>query len=171
LNETAGSGTGAARAAFAPQVFAQRDAEITRQLDLLLRVFTPRTVFMEIGSPDCELALRAATYVERVWCIEAPRGVARGLRPPCNLRLLRSGGLAAMAAQSIDVAFSETLKRPEEVHRALVPGGVYFVYGALLPAQLMRKAGFSRVVYYAGKLRVPAALARISRSTTTAAFK
>jgi len=41
----------------------------------------------------------------------------------------------------------------------------------LLPALLFREAGFSRVCYYAGGVRVPAALAKISSSTTTAAYK
>lgn len=151
--------------AAAPALFSPRDQEVEREFGFLLRVFTPRTVFMEVGSSDCELSLRAATYVERVWCIDAPRGVARA---PCNLRL---GGMAGLDPDSVDVAFSETLKDAEGIHRVLGAGGVYFVYGQLLPAQLFREAGFSRVAYYAGNLRVPAGLARISRSTTTAAYK
>jgi hypothetical protein len=143
------------------QCLSRRDVEVARQFAFLLRVFTPRTVFMEIGSPDCELSLRAASYVERVWCIDA---AGPGPRPPCNLRV---GGMP----ERVDVAFSESLKDAEGIHRALAPEGVYFVYGELLPAQLFREAGFSRVQYYAGQVRVPAALAKISRSTTTAAYK
>jgi hypothetical protein len=157
--------------AAAAGVFARRDQEIDRQLELLLRVFTPRTIFLDIGSTDCELALRAASYVERVWAVEPPQSIPRSVGAPCNLRLLRSGGVAAMAAGSVDVAFSETLRNPDEVWRALAPNGVYFIYGQLLPALLFREAGFSRVAYYAGNVRVPAALARISRSTATAAHK
>jgi len=56
------------------------------------------------------------------------------------------------------------------VCRLLAPGGVWFV-GELLPANLVREAGFSRVGYFSGRLRVPAPLARISRSITTAAYK
>jgi hypothetical protein len=133
--------------------------------DFLLRVFTPRTVFMEIGASDCELSLRAATYVDQVWCIEACAGVARA---PSNLRL---GGMEAVPSQGVDVAFSTTLKRPEEILRVLRAGGVYFVYSQLLPARLFREAGFSRVQNYAGNIRVPALLAKISRSTTTAAYR
>lgn len=137
---------GGARAV-APEVFAKRDAQVERQFDFLLRYFTPRTVFMDIGSRDCELALRAAGYVERVWCVEAPTGIARSVRPPCNLRMLHSGGLQAIAPGSIDVAFSEAPADLESVHRALVPGGVY-VFHAPLAAGLRRRmahAGFSRV--------------------------
>ena len=123
---------------------------------------------MQIGPSDTGLALLAASYVERVWCVDGPARVAR---PPCNLRLLRSGGLAAMRSDSVDVAFSDVLKDLNEIHRVLAPRGAYFVYGQLLPAQLFREAGFSRVCYYAGGVRVPAALAKISSSTTTAAYK
>jgi hypothetical protein len=155
----------------APEFFAQRDAEIARRFDFLLRFFTPRTVFLELGTRDCELSLRAASYVDRVWSVDAPHGIARGVRPPTNLTVLRAGGLAAIAPESVDVAFSEELKDPERVHRVLAPGGIYFVCGSPLPAQIFREAGFSRVAYYAGRARVPASLARISRATTVAAHK
>jgi len=155
--------------AASPQRVAQHNGDdAQRQFNFLLRAFTPRTVFMQIGPSHAGLALLAASYVERVWCVDSPARVAR---PPCNLRLLRSGGVAAMRSESVDVAFSEALKHPEEVCRVLVRGGVYFAYGQLLPALLFREAGFSRVCYYAGGVRVPAALAKISSSTTTAAYK
>jgi hypothetical protein len=155
----------------APEFFAQRDAEIARRFEFLLRFFTPRTVFLELGTRDCELSLRAATYVDRVWSVDAPHGITRGVRPPTNLWVLRTGGLGAIPAESVDVAFSEELKDPERVHRVLAPGGIWFVAGQLLPPQLFREAGFSRVVYYAGRARVPASLAKISRATTMAAHK
>jgi hypothetical protein len=155
----------------APEFFAQRDAEIARRFEFLLRFFTPRTVFLELGTRDCELSLRAAAYVDLVWSVDAPHGITRGVRPPTNLRVLRAGGLAAIPAESVDVAFSEALKDPARVHRVLAPRGIYFVSGQLLPAQLFREAGFSRVVYYAGRARVPASLARMSRATTLAAYK
>jgi hypothetical protein len=149
----------------APELFEKRDAEVSRQFDFLLRVFTPRTVFMEMGSSDAELSVRAASFVERVWCVDPVSPVQR---PPCNLRL---GGMGGVPLRSVDVAFSERLESPEDVRRLLAPGGVWFVYGQLLPAQVFREAGFSRVQYFAGGLRVPAPLARISRTTTSAAYK
>jgi hypothetical protein len=155
----------------APEFFARRDAEIARRFEFLLRFFTPRTVFLELGTRDCELSLRAATYVDRVWSVDAPHGITRGVRPPTNLRVLRAGGLGAIPPESVDVAFSEELKDPARVHRVLAPGGVYCISGQLLPAQLFREAGFSRVLYYAGRARVPASLARMSRATTVAAYK
>ena len=155
---------GAARA-LAPELSRKRDAQVRRQFDFLLRVFTPRTVFMEMGASDCELSLRAASFVERVWCIDA---LSRVQQPPCNLRTDVMGGVPL---RSIDVAFSERLTDAQDVCRVLAPGGVWFVYGQLLPALVFREAGFSRVQYFAGGLRVPAPLARLSRTTTTAAYK
>ena len=155
----------------APEFFARREAEIARRFVFLLRFFTPRTVFLELGTRDCELALRAAAYVERVWSVDAPHGIARGVRPPTNLRMLRTGGLAAIPPESVDVAFSERPMDPGRVHRVLVPGGIWFVAGPLVPARLFHAAGFSRVVYYAGGVRVPASLAKLSRATTVAAYK
>lgn len=149
----------------APELFRRRDARIERQLDFLLRVFSPRTVFMQIGSLDGELALRAAGYVERAWSVEAP---APPRRPPCNLRSSVMGGVPLA---SIDVAFSERPARPHDVCRLLAPGGVWFVDGRLLPARLLREAGFSRVRYFAHGLCLPAALARLSRNPTTAAYR
>src|ERR1041384_6115537 len=88
--------------------------------------------------------------------------------PPCTRRWDAMGGVPL---ESIDVAFSERFADPEDVCRLLAPGGVWFVYGGLLPAQAFREAGFARVQYFAGSLRVPGVLARISRTTTTAAYK
>ena len=148
-----------------PRQCDRRETEIVRRFSLLLRVFTPRTVFMEIGSSDCELSIRAASYVERVWCVDA---LARVSHPPCNMRWDAMGGVPL---QSIDVAFSERFADAEDVCRLLAPGGVWLVHGGALPAQAFREAGFARVQYFAGALRVPAPLARISRITTSAAYK
>ena len=150
---------------YSVQPLADRTAEVNRQYRFLLQAFTPRTVFMEVGSADGELSLRAATYVERVWCVDCAGPVHRA---PSNLR---RGGLGGVPLRSVDVAFSESLTELESIQQLLAPGGVHFIYGHLLPAVLLREAGFSRVQYYAGNVRVPGALARISRHATTAAYK
>lgn len=138
---------------------------VERQFNFLLQAFTPRTVFMEVGSADGELSLRAATYVERVWCVDCAGPIGRA---PCNLR---RSGLGGVPLQSVDVGFSESPAELESIQQLLAPGGVHFIFGHLLPALVLREAGFSRVQYYAGNVRVPGALARISRHTTTAAYK
>jgi len=90
----------------APRQPDRREAETVRKFSFLRRVLTPRTVFMEIGSSDCELSVRAASYVERVWCVDAQRRVSR---PPCNLRWDAMGGVPL---ESIYVAFSERFADP-----------------------------------------------------------
>jgi hypothetical protein len=147
----------------------KRDAQVAQQFDFLLQAFTPRTVFMDIGSADCALSLRAATYVERVWCVESATGrFGASGRPLCNLR---HGAMGDVPLQSIHVAFSQTLRSAHDVWRLLAPDGVYFVYGRFIPLETLREAGFSRVQYYAGSLRIPAVLARACRSSVTAAYK
>lgn len=149
--------------------FVHRYREVDRQFNFLLRAFTPRTVFLEIGPPDCELCLRAASYVDRVWCVNPGDGMSR---PPCNLRLLRGAAIAAVPAGSVDVAFSAGLKDLEAIQRLLAPGGVYFIAAQrALPRGLFRDAGFSRVASYVGGLKVPAALAKLARSAHLAAYK
>lgn len=153
------------------ELFARRRRELDQRFQLLLRFFTPGTIFMEIGARDCQLALRAASYVERVWAVEPQQRIARVVRPPTNLRVVRSDALAAIPAGSVDVAFSDGLKDLDGIHRLLADRGVYLVCGQLLPAQLFREARFSGVAHYAGNLRVPAALAHVSRAITIAAYK
>ena len=142
----------------------ERLAGLERQFDFLLRLLTPRTVFMEVGSPQGELSRRVAGYVERVWCVEAEAQVQRA---PCNLR---AGGLGGVPLRSIDVAFSERFESPLEIRALLKPGGVWLLWGKAEAAALAR-AGFARIEYYAGRLRVPHALARISRTAVTAAYR
>jgi hypothetical protein len=146
-------------------VVKERDAQVARQFEFLLRVLTPRTVFMEIGSSDCQLALRAAGYVERVWCVDC---ASRPQRTPCNLRCSAMGGVPV---ESIDVALSERPENARELWQLLKPGGVWFVYGKRMPAPALRGAGFSRVQYYGGGVALPRALARFSRAASTAAYK
>jgi hypothetical protein len=136
-----------------------------RQFGFLLRFLTPRTVFMDIASPDGELALRAAGYVERVWCVDP---AARPPRPPCNLRC---GPMGGVPIASIDVAFSAGVIHAEEIRQLLAPGGVWLIHGCAAPSAALRGAGFSRVQYYVGGLPLPAALARVARNVVTAAYK
>jgi hypothetical protein len=117
---------GGARA-LAPEVFARRDREVARMLDLLLGYFTPRTVFLEAGAPDCELAARAAGFVERVWCVDTAEGAAPGRRAPCNLRLAR---LDTLEAHSVDIAFAHDLEHGKGLFRVLKAGGILISNGS-----------------------------------------
>ena len=121
--------------------------------------FTPRTVFMEIGSADQTLALRAASYVERVYSIDVSGQLAHSRRAPCNLRLVGCDGIRIpVPAATIDIAWGgDFLDRlqPEaadehlkSVHQGLASGGEY-LFTTQQPVTEIRKrvfaAGFSVV--------------------------
>jgi len=124
---------------------------------LLEARFTPRTVFMEIGSPDQTLALRAASYVERVYSIDVSGQLAPSRRAPSNLRLVGCDGVRIPVPEgSIDIAWSgDFLDRlqPEaaaehlkSVHGALAHGGEYLFTTQQPLAEVRRRvfaAGFS----------------------------
>jgi SAM-dependent methyltransferase len=128
---------------------------------------TPRSVFMEIGASDCELALAAANYAERVYAIDVSGAFIQKLLMPLNLRLVLCDGVRLPVPEgTVDVAWSgsfmaqlhpeDRLEHLKSVRRCLARGGVYLsaVRGPF------REAGFSSVKGYAGPARVPMALAR-----------
>lgn len=137
-----------------------------RDFAFLQRFFTARTVFMEVGAADCELALQAAGYAERVYAVDVSGRLLESVLMPCNLRLVLCDGVhMPLPEASIDVAWSgrfleqllpdEQLEHLKGVRRALLQGGVYFsaVEGPFL------QAGFSAVHCYAGRVRIPRAAA------------
>jgi Methyltransferase domain len=121
--------------------------------------FTPRTVFMEIGSPDSSLALRAAGFVERVYSIDISGRLAQNLRAPCNLRAVLCDGIRIPVPEAtVDIAWSgdfmdrlsadDATTHMESVRRGLVSGAEY-LFTTQQPAAEVRKrlfaAGFSVV--------------------------
>jgi SAM-dependent methyltransferase len=121
--------------------------------------FTPRTVFMEVGSPDPTLALRAASYVERVYSIDTSGQLAQNLRAPCNLRVVLCDGVRIPVPEAtIDIAWSGDFMdqlhaadapiHMESVYRALVAGGEYLLTTQQPVAEVRKRlfaAGFSVV--------------------------
>jgi hypothetical protein len=121
--------------------------------------FTPRTVFMEIGSADAALALRAASYVERVYSIDVSGHLVQNLRAPCNLRLVLCDGIRIpLPGAVVDIAWggdfmdhlhaADALEHMESVRRGLVEAGEYH-FTTQQPAMEVRRrlfaAGFSAV--------------------------
>jgi len=121
--------------------------------------FTPRTVFMEIGSPDASLALRAAGYVERVYSIDISGHFARNVRAPANLRVVLCDGIRIPLPEgAVDIAWSgefmdhlhaeDVLAHMESVRRGLADAGEYH-FTTKRPTMEVRKqlfaAGFSAV--------------------------
>jgi SAM-dependent methyltransferase len=149
------------------------------------RRFTPRTVFMEVGAADCDLALHAASCVERVYAVDVSGHFIQNVLVPCNLRLVLCDGVRIpVPAASVDVAWGGAFMdqlHPDDagehlasVRRALVPGGEYVCRTGGSPrevAQRMIAAGFLRVRYYAGNLRVPGFSVLPSSLLRIAAYK
>ena len=121
--------------------------------------FTPRTVFMEIGGADGSLALRAASYVERVYSIDVCGHLVQNLRAPCNLRVVLCDGIRIpLPEAAIDLAWGgefmdhlhadDAAAHLESVRRGLVEGGEYH-FTTQQPAMEVRRrlfaAGFSAV--------------------------
>ena len=120
--------------------------------------FTPRTVFMEIGSADATLAARAASYVERVYSIQVDP-MQQSVRAFCNLRpVLCDGVRIPVPEATIDIAWSGDFvdrlqpgaeaEHLQSVRRGLVSGGEY-LFTTRQPVAEVRKrlfaAGFSVV--------------------------
>jgi hypothetical protein len=143
----------------------------TEEFAFLERRFSPRTVFMEIGGSDCNLALRAAGYVERVYAVDVAGRFLHGVLVPCNLRLVLGNGVHIPVPEaSVDVAWSgafmdplhpdDLLEHLQSVRRSLAPGGEY-LFRTRLPAGALRKAGFCRVRAYVGAAPIPLAIAAL----------
>jgi hypothetical protein len=136
--------------------------------------FTPRTVFMEIGASDSTLAVRAATYVERVYAIDVAGRFLQAMLLPLNLRIVPSDGASIrVPASSVDLAWGgefvdqlqpdAAAEHLKSVHACLVKGGEY-----LCETQSFEKlrerllaAGFSSVACSLGGSRIPWALRRL----------
>jgi hypothetical protein len=139
----------------------------SNEFAFLERRLTPRSVFMDIGSPDCKLALQAASYVERVYAIDVSGRFLQSGLIPLNLRLVLCGGVRIPVPEaSVDLAYGHrlVLSQLSGICRALKDGGVYWT-ATKGPAADIRAvlldAGFSGVRFYVGALRVPYALARL----------
>jgi hypothetical protein len=111
----------------------------------LFRRFTPTTVFMHVGATSCELAILAASYVERVYVVDPICIPSRGTRLPVNLRLVASNeeGLP-IPEGTVDIALTEDPTKLRFIRRCLVPGGVLLSPDRAL-SNALRDAGYSRV--------------------------
>jgi hypothetical protein len=126
---------------------------------LLESRFTPRTVFMEVGSADASLALQAAGYVERVYSIDVSGHLVQNLRAPGNLRVVLCDGIhIPLPEAAIDIAWggdfmdqlhpADSLLHLKSVRHGLVNAGEYH-FTTQQPAMEVRRrlfaAGFSAV--------------------------
>jgi hypothetical protein len=119
--------------------FQRRKHDPHEEFAFLLRRFTPRTVFMDVGATGCDLALEAASYVERVYAVDVSGQLLRSVLVPCNVRLVLCDGVRIPVPEaSVDVAFSGGF-----IDR-LRPGAVRvpWAISSLVPENRLRIAGY-----------------------------
>jgi len=111
----------------------------------LLRRFTPTTVFMHVGAANCDFAILAAGFVERVYVVDPAQAPERDTRLPINLRLVASNELGLPIPEgTVDVALTEDPSLLRFIRRCLAPGGVLLSPDRAL-SNALRDAGYSRI--------------------------
>lgn len=144
---------------------ARRERDAERELRSLRPALDLHGIFLEIGAGDCTLSRRVAGYVERVYALDISDDLMGRLGGPPNLvRMMHDGVRIPLPEGALDVAFSRQLvisQLPGICH-ALKDGGVYFT-SSKGPASELREAfldaGFSKLRFYVGALRLPYVLA------------
>lgn len=148
-------------------------------LELLSRLVTRDSAFLEVAATDCSLSLGLADSVRRVYAVARSAVIIGTQRLPSNFHLIAAEGNCVPVPQaSIDVAYSNGLVDqldPEQaceqlanVQRALKRGGVFIccarnrllgagdVWNGVAPPHtfselraMLRRAGFRTVAQYA----------------------
>ena len=118
---------------------------INADFSRLLRRFTPTTVFMHVGAANCDFAILAASFVERVYVVDPASIPQRDTRLPGNLRLLASSEQGLPIPEgTVDVALTEDPGQLRYIRRCLAPGGVLLSPDRAL-SNALRDAGYSRI--------------------------
>ena len=122
---------------------------VDERFERLLRRFTPTTVFMHVGAANCDFAILAAGFVERVYVVDPGTIPERGTRLPINLRLVAlidQGGEQGLPIPegTVDVALTEDPTKLRFIRRCLVPGGMLLSPDRAL-SNALRDAGYTRV--------------------------
>ena len=115
----------------------------------LLRRFTPTTVFMHVGAANCDFAILAASFVERVYVVDPVSVPERSTRLPGNLRFIAlrdqwgERGLP-IPEGTVDIALTEDPQRLRFIRQCLAPGGILLSPDRAL-SNALRDAGYSRI--------------------------
>jgi hypothetical protein len=156
---------------FDADLHARRERDAERELRQLRSALDLNSVFLEIGAADCALARRVAGYADRVYALDITDDLMGRLGGPPNLvRMMHDGVRIPLPEAQVDVAFSRNLvisQLPGICH-ALKDGGVYFTSSKGPAAELRAAffdAGFSRLRFYVGAVRVPYLLACVLDDT------
>jgi hypothetical protein len=156
---------------FSEAQFAERERDAERQFKALRAALDLNSVFLDIGAGDCVLSRRVAGYVERVYALDITDDLMGRLGGPPNLvRMMHDGVRIPLPQAEVDVAFSRnlTISQLPGICHALKDGGTYFT-SSKGPAAELREvffdAGFSKLRFYVGAVRVPYLLACVLDDT------
>lgn len=111
-------------------------ADVAEKMAIISPFLNSKTVFLEVGPGDCELAKTVAAQVAQVLAVDVSDEITKKRVLPENLRLVLSdGSTIPVPPGSVNVAYSNQLMEhlhPEDaveqlrhLHAALAPGGVY----------------------------------------------
>jgi len=111
-----------------------RDRASSTQLRLLAPFLTGRSVFLEVGPGDCDLAMAVATRVERVYAVDVTDALLADEERPPNFELISSNGVSVpVPAETVHLAYSnqvlehlhpdDAFDHLQAIYRTLVPGG------------------------------------------------
>ena len=131
---------------------AERLQLVQVRLNLLGRLLTPESTFLEVGAGDCKLSIAVASRVANVVAVDVSETIAATQDQPENFRLAISDGVNIPVPEgSIDVAFSDQLiehlhpedarEHLENVYRSLSAGGCYL---CITPNRLCGPADVSK---------------------------
>jgi len=163
-------------------------------LQLLSRVLTPDSAFLEVAATDCSLSLGLADRVKRAYAVASSAVITGTRRFPANFHLIAAeGNCIPLPQASIDVAYSNglvdhldpehTCEQFASVQRALTRGGVFIccARNRLVGADgapphtfselyaMLRKVGFRTVALQArcagSDVTLPGPLARLASMT------
>ena len=157
-------------------------------LQLLSKLVTRDSAFLEVGATDCSLSLDLAESVKRVYAVARSAVITGTRRFPANFHLIAAEGNCVPVPQaSIDVAYSnglvdhldpeQTREQLANVQRALTRGGLFIccARNRLLGAEpgssrlhtfselrtMLRKVGFRTVAQHARNMTLPGPLVQL----------
>ncbi len=123
-----------------PQLTRKTDSKdsrerVARQMRFLNDFLRPETIFLEVGSGDCGLALEIAGHVRKVYALDVSREITRNPDYPSNFELIISDGCSIPVPEnSVTIAYSDqllehlhpddTMEQLQNTYRALAPGGL-----------------------------------------------
>ena len=124
-----------------PQLTRKRDSKVSRervdrQMRFLNNFLSPETIFLEMGTGDCSLALEVARSVRKVYAVDVSKEITQNPDYPANYELIISDGCSIpIPENSVTVAYSDQflehlhpddiLEQLRNTYKALTPGGVY----------------------------------------------